>query len=402
QADLTLTIRSVNITTTALPPVYWGETEQVYSFTMHAAGGTLPYTWTYTLYEQGTDASLSMHSGYALDRDTGVLQGVTRVGTQPPTCDIVIRATDAGGAYDEKRYTWSSYPDFAHIITTTIPNGFVDQGYTVQLEAANAYGDTDFVWSAESIPAGLSIHETTGVISGTVTTAGYYGIQVTVHLPEDSSKSIRQNYYFYILEPLSIDTTSLPRGSAGAGYLHEPEAHGGMLPHPGHDACDWTAAGLPSGLQINEATGMIYGVPGEAGTFPITIGLRDSENNEASEQLELVIDEANKYSIHGLTLRKTDGSLLSSIPSDTDFDVCATLTRNAEAGEEVLFVALYDSNGRMLDLYLDTEFLAGTALNSPATLTKRIARISGKQIAGIKIFIVSGTDTVAPAANVGE
>ena len=343
-----------------------------------------------------------MHSGYALDSATGILQGVTRVGNQPPTCDIVIRATDAGGAYDEKRYNWFSYPDFAHIATTTIPNGFVDQEYTVQLEAANAYGDEDFVWNAESIPAGLSIHETTGVISGTVTTAGYYGIQVTVHLPEDSSKSIRQNYYFYILEPLSIDTVNLPRGSAGAGYLHEPEAHGGMLPHPGHDACDWTAAGLPSGLQINEATGMIYGVPGESGTFPITIGLRDSENNEASEQLELVIDEANKYSIHGLTLRKTDGSLLSSIPSDTDFDVCATLTRNAEAGEEVLFVALYDSNGRMLDLYLDTEFLAGTALNSPATLTKRISRISGKQVAGIKIFIVSGTDTVAPAANVGE
>lgn len=402
QTDLTFTVRSVNITTGDLPPVYWGETEQTYFCSMSAEGGTEPYTWTYTLYEQGSDVSMSMHSGYTFDSSTGTLQGITLAGHQPPDCDIVIRATDADGAYDEKRYTWPSYPDFVHVTTTTIPNGSIDQEFTVQLEAANAYGDEDFIWSAESIPTGLTLHETTGMISGTVTTAGHYGLQVTVHMPDDSSKWIRQNYDFYILEPLRVDTASLPRGSAGTGYRVTLEAGGGMLPYPGHDACVWTATGLPSGLHINEKTGVLYGMPDTAGIFDVTIGLRDSENNDASRQLELVIDEMNKYAIHDLTLRKPDGSLAAGIPADTDFDVCATLTRNTENSGEAILLALYDSNGRMLDIHLDRDFLTGTTLNRPATYTRRISQISGRQIAGIKMFILCGDGGIVPAANVGE
>ena len=402
QTDLTFTVRSVNITTGDLPPVYWGETEQTYFCSMSAEGGTEPYTWTYTLYEQGSDVSMSMHSSYTFDSSTGTLQGVTLAGHQPPDCDIVIRATDADGAYDEKRYTWSSYPDFVHVTTTTIPNGSIDQEFTVQLEAANAYGDEDFIWSAESIPTGLTLHETTGMISGTVTTAGHYGLQVTVHMPDDSSKWIRQNYDFYILEPLRVDTASLPRGSAGTGYRVTLEAGGGMLPYPGHDACVWTATGLPSGLHINEKTGVLYGMPDTAGIFDVTIGLRDSENNDASRQLELVIDEMNNYAIHDLTLRKPDGSLAAGIPADTDFDVCATLTRNTENSGEAILLALYDSNGRMLDIHLDRDFLTGTTLNRLAIYTRRISQINGRQIAGIKLFVLGGTGEILPAANVGE
>ncbi|HPT70040.1 MAG TPA: Ig domain-containing protein, partial [Syntrophomonas sp.] len=141
------------------------------------------------------------------------------------------------------------------------------------------------------LPNGFTINETTGIISGTTAVAGEHRIRVTVHLPGDS-RTFSHMLFFYILEPLNIDTPSLPQGTVNTEYCYSLESHGGMLPYPFHDECTWTASGLPSGLNINESTGVIYGVPSEDGTFAVTIGLLDSEGNYASKQLDLIIADA--------------------------------------------------------------------------------------------------------------
>src|SRR5690606_6999435 len=39
----------------------------------------------------------------------------------------------------------------------------------------------------------------------------------------------------------------------------------------------WSAAGLPSGLRVDPATGTITGVPREAGTFSVNVTVTDSQ-----------------------------------------------------------------------------------------------------------------------------
>ncbi|NLG32321.1 MAG: hypothetical protein GX550_02255 [Syntrophomonadaceae bacterium] len=286
---LPLTVRQVNITTTELPPVYYEDNDLSYSATMTATGGQEPYTWSYQAYYLGEATGLPY--GFTFNPATGELQGNTRGWILPQPRSLIIRATDAAGKYDEKQYALNCYPAFAYIATKTLPNGFIGQEYTVQLEAGNAYNDTSFVWSAEGLPTGFSLNETTGIISGTTAEARNYVIKATVHLPGDI-RTVSQWISLYILEPLSMDTSSLPSGTVNTGYSYKLEAHGGMLPYPYHDECTWTASGLPSGLNINESTGVIYGVPGEDGTFTVTIGLLDSDGNYASKQLNLGIADA--------------------------------------------------------------------------------------------------------------
>ena len=55
--------------------------------------------------------------------------------------------------------------------------------------------------------------------------------------------------------PLSISTASLPNGTVNTAYTTPLAAVGGVAPYA------WSATGLPTGLTINSATGMISGTP---------------------------------------------------------------------------------------------------------------------------------------------
>jgi hypothetical protein len=69
---------------------------------------------------------------------------------------------------------------------------------------------------------------------------------------------------------LTIVTTSLPDGVVGKQYSTTLQAIGGV------GARTWSATGLPAGLTLNGATGVISGTPQAAGTSSVVITVTDS------------------------------------------------------------------------------------------------------------------------------
>jgi hypothetical protein len=71
---------------------------------------------------------------------------------------------------------------------------------------------------------------------------------------------------------LTLNTTSLPSGDAGASYLATLSASGGTQPYT------WqvTHGSLPSGLRLNGGTGVLSGRPWTPGTYHVTITATDS------------------------------------------------------------------------------------------------------------------------------
>lgn len=63
------------------------------------------------------------------------------------------------------------------LTTPTLPSGTVNQPYSFQLGASG--GTAPYTWSATGLPTGLTC-SSSGLISGTPTTAGSYTATITV------------------------------------------------------------------------------------------------------------------------------------------------------------------------------------------------------------------------------
>ena len=73
-----------------------------------------------------------------------------------------------------------------------------------------------------------------------------------------------------VVVALSLPPASPGRGTRASPYQFKLVAKGGKAPY------SWSAYGLPNGVRVNPATGVLSGSPTEAGTFTVTVVVSDS------------------------------------------------------------------------------------------------------------------------------
>lgn len=123
--------------------------------------------------------------------------------------------------------------------------------------------------TAGSLPPGLSFPSEAGpilTISGTPNTAGTYTFTIQVQTPSGDVKS--KSYTICIV---GINPSSFPNGTMGTAYSQTLTATSCATP-----PLSWqvTSGALPTGLFLNEETGVISGTPTGTGTFNFTIELQ--------------------------------------------------------------------------------------------------------------------------------
>jgi hypothetical protein len=110
---------------------------------------------------------------------------------------------------------------------------------------------------------------------------------VTVTDSSSPAKTASANLSITILMPLSVTTTSLPKGTVGSSYSATLAATGGTTPYT------WkvTSGSLPAGLSLNAATGAITGKPTASGTSSFTVTVTDSSSpaKTASANLSITV-----------------------------------------------------------------------------------------------------------------
>ena len=178
---------------------------------------------------------------------------------------------NAAAVFDGTAYRFTRSAGAAPTITTTtLPDGTIGAGYNSSVSATG--GATPYGWniSAGSLPAGLSIHPTTGVISGPP--SGPAGTSTfDVRVTGNDGLSSARPLSIRVAAPLQITTVSLPDGSVGAAYSQSIVATGGQTP------ITWsiTVGSLPAGLTLNPSTGVISGTPTSVGTSAFTAQVVD-------------------------------------------------------------------------------------------------------------------------------
>ncbi|MGH8891214.1 MAG: cell wall-binding repeat-containing protein [Acidothermaceae bacterium] len=154
----------LSLTTTSLDS---GEVNLAgYSQTLTSSGGTGPDTWTAT----GLPAGLALSTA-------GVLSGTP---TAAFAGTVSITVTDADGATSERDLALTIAAD-PSVTTTSLPAVVVNHlGYTQTLAVSDGVGPFSWAVTTGSLPAGLTLDPSTGVISGTPTLVGTSTFTVTV------------------------------------------------------------------------------------------------------------------------------------------------------------------------------------------------------------------------------
>jgi hypothetical protein len=162
---------------------------------------------------------------------------------------------------------------------STLPDAVQNVPYSEQIKAYGGTPPYQFaVAPSSSLPPGLSLNPSTGVISGTPTTSTQYSVYINVSITDSASApaTALASISFAVQPPLSIQNSSLPDFPRGFAYNSNVNISGGRAPY----ALTVSSGTLPDGLGIANYSYPtyfnIFGVPTKNGTFQFTLKVSDS------------------------------------------------------------------------------------------------------------------------------
>jgi hypothetical protein len=165
----------------------------------------------------------------------------------------------------------------ANTVTVTTPpsqTSTVGTAVSLQVHASDSASGQTLTYTAAGLPAGLSVNSGSGLISGTPTTAGTSSVTVTA---KDTTGASGSATFTWTVNPPGANTVTVTNpgtqtstvGTAASLQIHASDSASGQT-------LTYTATGLPAGLSINSATGLISGTPTTAGTSNVTVTATDT------------------------------------------------------------------------------------------------------------------------------
>ncbi len=165
------------------------------------------------------------------------------------------------------------------ITTTSLPAATAGVAYAAGLSESGGTSPYNWTITSGTLPAGMTLVSSTGVVTGTATAAGTASL--TFQVTDAVGNSASQTIPFTVNPPLplTITTASLPGAALGVVYSQtQLQATGGV------PAYTWsvTSGSLPAGLSLSSA-GVISGTPtGSTGVSNFTVTVTDSQTPTAA------------------------------------------------------------------------------------------------------------------------
>ena len=247
-----------------------------YHVTLSASGGTPPYVFSASNLPPGLTVS-----GNAIVGSCTASSG-----------NMMLAVTDSlNGMVTAGPFTLNCNP--APVITnaTPLPPGKFGTEYNIQFETNAIYdapGAPSYTWSApaNTLPPGMTLGSSNGVLSGLPTALGTTTFTVT--FTDHWGATVSQQFQVTIGNPFAITTKQLALGNVNIPYpaAQSIAATGGA--HPYH----FTAGNLPPGIGVDLISGAVTGTPTAAGTFLTNFTVTDASTAQASLVIPIYVAAA--------------------------------------------------------------------------------------------------------------
>lgn len=158
---------------------------------------------------------------------------------------------------------------------------------TAPLNAAFTYtitaSESPIAYSASGLPVGLSVNNTTGVISGTPTVAGVY--TVALRATNNNGTGASTNLSLSVGAVSTITSATSASATVGSAFNFTLTASNSPF--------SFNVSGLPPGLSVNASTGAISGTPTATGVYTVTASANNATGTSASATLTINVAAAS-------------------------------------------------------------------------------------------------------------
>jgi hypothetical protein len=176
----------------------------------------------------------------------------------------------------------------AAVITNGPPptTGSINTAYSFTYKATGTPTPT-FGVTAGSLPPGLSLNVTTGLLSGQPNTGGVFTGTVSALNGVTPAPNASQNFTITVDQaPAFINGPPPATAAVGNSYYFAYAVSG-------YPASTFSLTGsLPPGLSLNTATGVISGAPTTGGVYTATVTASNGTSPNATQTLTITVDEA--------------------------------------------------------------------------------------------------------------
>ena len=230
------------------------------------------------LYSPTSFSASGLPPGLTVDPVAGIICGTP---TSQGTFNATITATNSAGTGQAPLSINVTTPPFPPPVTSSLTDQAI-AGVPYNYQIINAGAGN---YQADGLPPGLSLGLFTGIISGTPTTQGLYLVKFLMqHATTAASTAVLVLTVVPGAGPLPVITSAAnAQGQVDTAFTYPIAAS--------NNPTSYYAAGLPPGLFLNTATGLISGTPALAGTFNVLLNAINA-NGSGSLSLSLTINPA--------------------------------------------------------------------------------------------------------------
>jgi parvulin-like peptidyl-prolyl isomerase len=222
--------------------------------------------WVFNVLEKNDNLALTADQQTLLEKD--LLDRCTAELQKDPNYKVENLLTQDMKDFAVNEVVASQGEGSVIIRTNSLPDAVKGVSYSQKLEVYGSSRGNTWSITEGNLPSGLSLDESTGVISGIPMNAGWAGATVEV---KNDLHCWTQELDITVRLPVSVSTDSLPDGQVGVDYFATLEVLGTSTTYT------WSiiTGSLPAGLSMDGPTGVISGTPTTAGTYNFTVQVDD-------------------------------------------------------------------------------------------------------------------------------